>query len=194
MMNCNSPGERLKLLREQNDLSQTELGARAGLGDTSASRISNYENGSRGMSRKVAEALGLALGVAPSVILYGPKQTKAHWSSLPLVTDEQAVDWPPKELMNEPDGKMVDTDIDTGRDAFFFELKNEHIAQVSDFLPGDLILIDPSAEPLVTDHVLMKNEGKLYLKLVAHPEDRTADNIVGLVVEHRRYKRPRALS
>jgi transcriptional regulator with XRE-family HTH domain len=62
-----SPGEMLKVLRELQELSQSELAKLAGM---SQSNISALESGSRQIGRERALLLGKALKVHPAVILF----------------------------------------------------------------------------------------------------------------------------
>lgn len=62
-----TPGEMLKTLRELQELSQSELAALAGMGQ---SNISALESGARKIGRERALVLAKALKVHPAVILF----------------------------------------------------------------------------------------------------------------------------
>jgi DNA-binding XRE family transcriptional regulator len=57
-----SPGETMKIYRENLGLSQTELGKK--LGRLTRQKISDMENGKRGISKEVAKRISLAFGVS----------------------------------------------------------------------------------------------------------------------------------
>jgi len=196
MTNIQTAGARLKLLREQKGLSQTELGAQAGFGAKAASRISNYENNTRQISAEIASLLAPILDVESSVILYGHTLNMKTCQRLPLFSEAQAIAWPQPVPDAETEGRTYDSDIDTGEGAFFFVLTDEHISELDGehvgkkgFMAGDIILIDPAVPSLIKDYVLMKVASSLRLMLVDGPERQGASGIIGTLVDHRRYKK-----
>jgi transcriptional regulator with XRE-family HTH domain len=58
-----TPGVFLRLLREAHDLSQAALGAKISV---SAKRVSDYENGQRGISKEIAKQLSHIFNVSPA--------------------------------------------------------------------------------------------------------------------------------
>ena len=88
--------ERLRQLRKQKNLSQTELGKLAGLHYT---HIGRYE---RGVSRPTADALGRiseALGVSGDYLMEGSTEeaAKAHFADRELLRQFQEVEGLPEE-------------------------------------------------------------------------------------------------
>ena len=62
-----SPAEMVRLLREKNELTQSELAERTGL---TQSTISNLENGRTQLGAERAKTLARALRVHPAVLLF----------------------------------------------------------------------------------------------------------------------------
>ena len=62
-----SPAEMVRILREKNELTQSELAERTGL---TQSTISNLENGRTQLGAERAKALARALRVHPAVLLF----------------------------------------------------------------------------------------------------------------------------
>jgi transcriptional regulator with XRE-family HTH domain len=62
-----SPSEMIRILREKNELTQSELAERTGL---TQSTISNLENGRTQLGAERAKALARALRVHPAVLLF----------------------------------------------------------------------------------------------------------------------------
>jgi transcriptional regulator with XRE-family HTH domain len=62
-----TPAEMLRILREKNELTQSELAERTGL---TQSTISNLENGRTRLGAERAKALARALRVHPAVLLF----------------------------------------------------------------------------------------------------------------------------
>ena len=58
-----TPGVFLRLLREAHDLSQAALGEKI---DVSAKRVSDFENGQRGISKEIAKQLAQIFNVSPA--------------------------------------------------------------------------------------------------------------------------------
>ena len=58
-----TPGVFLRLLREAHDFSQAALGEKTGV---SAKRISDFENGQRGISKEIAKQLAHIFNVSPA--------------------------------------------------------------------------------------------------------------------------------
>ncbi|AUG99720.1 transcriptional regulator [Prodigiosinella confusarubida] len=70
-------GERLKELRTKRNLSQAQLSKLCGW--ATASRVGNYESGSRNIGADDAVVLARALGVTPSELLFGEQGDPANW-------------------------------------------------------------------------------------------------------------------
>jgi plasmid maintenance system antidote protein VapI len=58
-----TPGVFLRLLREAHDMSQAALGEKI---NVSAKRVSDYENGQRGISKEIAKELAHIFNVSPA--------------------------------------------------------------------------------------------------------------------------------
>ena len=63
MFRPRTPGVFLRLLREAHDLSQAALGKKI---DVSAKRVSDFENGQRGISKEIAKQLAQIFNVSPA--------------------------------------------------------------------------------------------------------------------------------
>lgn len=75
-------GERLKTLRAEKGLSQGQLAKRCGW--SGASRIANYEYGTRNVGVDDAMILAKALSTTPMMILFGEQGDSSQW-----LTDKQ---------------------------------------------------------------------------------------------------------
>lgn len=75
-------GERLKALRTEKGLSQGQLAKLCGW--SGASRIANYESGTRNIGVDDAAVLSKALNTTPMMIMFGEQGNPSHW-----LTDKQ---------------------------------------------------------------------------------------------------------
>lgn len=82
-------GERIRLLREMNGLTQTELAHR--LGYKGPQQLNNIEHGTRGMSKERIYKCAEILGVHPAVLLsnkeMGIEELEAHVDLHKIVND-----------------------------------------------------------------------------------------------------------
>jgi transcriptional regulator with XRE-family HTH domain len=72
-------GERIKALRIQKGLSQGQVAKSCGW--SGASRLANYESGSRNVGADDAIALARVLGTTPSELLFGDRGDEGKWLS-----------------------------------------------------------------------------------------------------------------
>ncbi|HDJ1441636.1 TPA: helix-turn-helix domain-containing protein [Serratia rubidaea] len=70
-------GERIRALRAEKGLSQTQVAKLCGW--SGASRVANYESGSRNVGADDAIVLARVLGVAPSELLFGDQGDPSLW-------------------------------------------------------------------------------------------------------------------
>ena len=204
-------GERIKEARLAAGMSQEKLGEIIGWRQ---SRVGNYERGIREPRvddlEKIARALNvsvlwLATGEGPMVADLPP-----HLTRVPVISYVQAGSWT-EAVDSFPTGnglETVTTDLDLGDYAFALRIKGDSMEP--EFHEGDIIIIDPSVEPRPGDYVVAKrdkdNEAtfKKYrrpaedvIELVPlnpdHPplkiDANTPGKIIGVMVEHRRYRK-----
>jgi transcriptional regulator with XRE-family HTH domain len=72
-------GERIKALRTEKGLSQGQLAKLCGW--SGASRVANYESGTRNVGVDDAVSLAKALGTSPVMILFGEQGDPSQWLS-----------------------------------------------------------------------------------------------------------------
>lgn len=213
--------------REGRKVTQAELGERCGWGEGAQGRIGNYESGRRELGPQEARALAAALRVSPEWLLWGEAGTGGDLrpvssaKRVPVISYIQAGN--PREVVDayEPGaghGEIwVDTTIagDLGPHTFALEIQGDSMAP--EFVPGDVVVIDPDACVRAGDDVVAKlnggkeatlkrfrdrgldDQGYPAFELVpANPDYATircnSDNpatIIGPVVEHRRHRRRR---
>lgn len=134
---------------------------------------------------------------------------------IPLIDYVQAGVWTAVADSFEP-GDAEDwllTDLDLSGHAFALQIKGDSMRP--DFIPGDRVIIDPDVQPQAGDFVVAKNgkeeatfkkyrvrgtgaDGDVVFELVPlNPDfetmrsDERPINIVGVMVEHRKYRRKR---
>ena len=210
-------GERLKTLREKAGLSQAALAEKCGW--ASQSRVGNYEKGVRKINADDAAILADALGVHPAEILFGLEPVNnvipapIGMRQLPIISYVQAGCWTETCDCRAMDGSIetINTDLDLGSMAFALEVRGDSMAP--EILEGDVVVIDPDVDPLPGDYVVAKNgsheatlkqyrprgtneQGQEYFELVplnpVYPTMRSDHNhvaIIGVMMEHRRYRR-----
>jgi phage repressor protein C with HTH and peptisase S24 domain len=117
-------GLRLKQLREQVGISQRALAEKCGWG---ASRIGNYESGSRSISLEDADIIAKSLNNTPEFLLFGNKPTDTSksnavvlgnmqvWDSkTPLTEDEVAIPFLSDVRLSAGNGFTCDLEQDNG--------------------------------------------------------------------------------
>lgn len=212
-------GERLKTLREKAGLSQAALAEKCGW--ASQSRVGNYEKGVRKIGADDAAILAAALGVHPAEILFGLEPINnvvpaaIGLRQIPIISYVQAGCWTESCECRAMDGSIetITTDLDLGSMAFALEVRGDSMAP--EILEGDVVVIDPGVDPLPGDIVAAKNgsheatlkqyrprgtndQGQEYFELVplnpVYPTMRSDHNhvaIIGVMMEHRRYRKKR---
>ena len=132
---------------------------------------------------------------------------------IPIISYVQAGCWTESCDCRAMDGSIetITTDLDLGSMAFALEVRGDSMAP--EILEGDVVVIDPDVDPLPGDYVVAKNgsheatlkqyrprgtndQGQEYFELVplnpvypAMRSDHHQVTIIGVMMEHRRYRR-----
>jgi len=144
-------GERLKALRDAKGLSQADLAKQ--IGWSSASRIGNYELGTRKISADDAIILSSYLGVSPAELLFGDsahqltsqyqyplyaKVSAGHFHDVGSYTERDAV-------------RLIPTTVKASADSFWLLVDGHSMTAPQGAKPsfpeGMLILVDPCEIP-----------------------------------------------
>lgn len=203
-------GRRIIEARKMRGISQSELARAIGV---SRPAVSQWESDKTEPTRerllKIAavtkvNALWLATGEGPI------EDTAPHLTRVAIISCVQAGEWSPVHDDHPPgDGfDYITTDLDLSDGAFALEIKGD--SMLPDFRPGDRVIIDPAVEPRPGDFVVAKLNSeqeatfKKYrvrapgvIELVPLNDDYPTltigsehpGRIVGVMVEHRRYRR-----
>lgn len=143
-------GERIKSLRESKGLSQVQLAKLCGW--AAPSRLGNYELGTRKVSADDALILASALGVSPSLILFGDATGAVYKQyEYPLFTTVQAGQFAEVGTYTERDAQAwVATSRKASNDAFWLEVSGHSMTAPQGVRPsfpeGMLILVDPAED------------------------------------------------
>ena len=134
---------------------------------------------------------------------------------IPIISYVQAGCWTESCDCRAMDGSIetITTDLDLGSMAFALEVRGDSMAP--EILEGDVVVIDPDVDPLPGDYVVAKNgsheatlkqyrprgtndQGQEYFELVplnpvypAMRSDHHHVTIIGVMMEHRRYRKRR---
>ena len=134
---------------------------------------------------------------------------------IPIISYVQAGCWTESCDCRAMDGSIetITTDLDLGSMAFALEVRGDSMAP--EILEGDIVVIDPDVDPLPGDYVVAKNgsheatlkqfrprgtndQGQEYFELVplnpVYPTMRSDHHhvtIIGVMMEHRRYRKRR---
>ena len=134
---------------------------------------------------------------------------------IPIISYVQAGCWTETCDCRAMDGSIetINTDLDLGSMAFALEVRGDSMAP--EILEGDVVVIDPDVDPLPGDYVVAKNgsheatlkqyrprgtneQGQEYFELVplnpvypAMRSDHHHVTIIGVMMEHRRYRKKR---
>ncbi len=161
-------GERLKRLRKERGLTQTQLAQLARIGQ---SAIGNLESDIRGYGASIL-AIAAALGVSPAYLqletndprpaatsTVEPNVSPAPFGSnrIPLIDYVRAGLWAEVADPYAPGdaSEFLLTDLDLSGNAFALEIKGD--SMLPEFRPGDRIIIDPAITPQPGDFVVAKN-------------------------------------
>lgn len=223
-------GDRLKAARAAKGLSQRALGVKAGVTGTS---IKYWEDGTtdpENIRNAALQAAADALGVTVAYLKTGkgspgqPGAVARHHAVkdearlVPIISHAQAGDWPWVLGPSNLDGLrplVVGGELGErlSESAFALEIQGE--AMLSEFRPGDMVIVDPGTHPLPGDFVVAKLDSDtdaVFLKyrprgadsadhpvfeLVPLNEDfdiirvsaKNPGRIIGTMMEHRRHRR-----
>jgi transcriptional regulator with XRE-family HTH domain len=216
MNNKMTPGKRIKELRKYRGLSQTELAERCGW--EGAGRLSNYENESRQPKPGDITLIADALNADPNWLLFGrgenPMLVDTDMGKIrksipegkaPIIEWNEIIDWNLGEadIFLNKNWKYIDSPNPKNKKIFALIIKGESmIGSPKSFNPGSLIFIDPEAEAINTDYILVKKPnvkepilrqlliegGKYYLKPLNSDykiEEKKDYIFCGVVIDHR---------
>ncbi|MGV2880662.1 helix-turn-helix domain-containing protein [Pantoea vagans] len=159
-------GERIKLKREELGLSQADLAKLCGW--PTASRLGNYESGSRRVSAEDATLLAEILKVTPAYLLFGEAGTVIRDSfNYPTLSAEQLLN---SENLTEEKLKNLPSPIKAGERAFWFEVVGHSMTSPFGMKPsfpeGMMVLCDPDQKPKPGNFCLVRlnQENEISLK------------------------------
>jgi len=182
--------ERLKLAREEQNLTQEEVAARAGVAQGT---IANIESSHRKSPRELM-AIASAVKVNPEWLKSGKGPKAASESGnvvpapiggirIPVINYVQAGMWS-GVIDGSQHGDADDwltTDQQFSRSAFALEIKGD--SMLPKFEPGDRVIIDPDVAPLPGDFVVAKNgeEEATFKKYRPRGADASGETVFELV-------------
>ncbi|AIF47239.1 helix-turn-helix domain-containing protein [Dyella japonica] len=223
-------GDRLKAARAASGLSQRALGVKAGVTGTS---IKYWEDGTtdpENIRNAALQAAADALGVTVAYLKTGKGSggyagpaasrhaVKDETRLIPILSHAQAGEWPRGQGSSKYDGLrplVIGGELAERLSQFAFALEIQDEAMLSEFRPGDIVIVDPSTPPLPGDFVVAKldsDTSAIFLKYRPRGIDPTnqpvfelaplnedfdiirvsADNpgrVIGTMMEHRRHRR-----
>lgn len=195
---------------------QAKLAQKSGIGQSSISRILRTDTQATTETiEAIARAFGVTTGqlMSPSLGTTNVLPAAVGSRQIPLISYVQAGAWTEIVDTYQP-GDASDwllTDLELSENAFALEIKGE--SMLPDFREGDRVIIDPSVAPNPGDLVVAKNgdheatfkkyrprgineHGEQVIELVPlNPDfpslrsDICPINIIGTMVEHRRYRK-----
>lgn len=213
-MTTESAGDRVRVRRKELKLTQKMLSAKVGVSHVAISQWEKDETVPRGENLlRLAEALGCA----PAWIVDGEGQlfnftlAAANFCSVPVISRAQAREWTADYLLQHPESDVEFIQSNMALSASAFALILQGSAMEPEFREGDCVIIEPAIFPLPGDFVVARHgEETLFLKyrprglvngeqqfeLVPLNEDyavirsqQSPLNIIGTMVEQRRYRR-----
>lgn len=154
----NKIGERIKLKREALGFSQAELAKLCGW--PTASRLGNYESGSRRVNAEDAATLAEILKVTPSYLLFGDAGTVVYNDfEYPIISSEQLLGRTNTPLNFDSMEQMPST-VKAGENAFWFEVighsMTSPLGMKPSFPEGMMVLCDPEQSPFPGDFCLVE--------------------------------------
>ncbi|MBW5406897.1 S24 family peptidase [Morganella morganii] len=205
-------GQRIKRIRENLRLSQSDLAEKCGWGYQS--RVGNYETGARKVSVEDAVILAKALNMTPGELLFGTPDNAEFVSpglrSVPVVSYVQAGMFSEPDYILTPEGIEETIYFDGPASELIFALKVKGDSMEPEFKEGDTIIIDPAVYPHPGEFVIAKNgEHEATFKkyreksnggfelIPLNPDYSILDSdthkisIIGTMVEHRIHRRKR---
>jgi SOS-response transcriptional repressor LexA len=209
-------GEEIKKRREKLGWSTTKLAVLAGISQSFLSRIErNKSYYSRETLAKISGAMGISVDELYAAGHKGGVEiVPLGWRRIPVLNYVQARDWKGANTAPTDDEmEYVLTDLEHPADTFAIRVRDE--SMLPEFRVGDIVVIDPTLHPVPGDCVVARpatgevvfrqyrsagiNEaGEEAFEL--HPmnplygpmrSDRQPLKIIGVMVEHRRYRRKR---
>lgn len=210
-----SIAERVKALRTEKGLTQTELAFIAG---TTQQSIVNLEAGVTKRPRFLPE-LAVALDCDVDYLLGGvgsPSKSRSPSKSgsraLPILYDYQVGLWASNSTASELSGvtEYVQTNLKISKSSFAFTIKDD--AMRPDFNEGDVVICDPDESPTPGDFVMSQvgdSEEAIFRRYrlisaatdnevfelfplnnvhAAHRSDIERIRVIGVMVEHRKYR------
>jgi SOS-response transcriptional repressor LexA len=211
-----SVGKNIRRLRQARGWKILELANRI---DSDVGNISRLERGKQGYSDEMLGKIAKALGCSVAELFIGeegaPNVGPAPLGSrrIPLISHVQAghmTEAVDPYASGDADDWLI-TDLDLSSNAFALEIKGD--SMLPEFSPGDRVIIDPSIQPDPGNYVVAKNgdneatfkkyrprgvneRGEHVFELVPLNEDYpsmrsdiTHIQIIGTMVEHRRYRK-----
>lgn len=211
-----SVGENIRRLRQARGWKILELANRI---DSDVGNISRLERGKQGYSDEMLAKIAKALGCTVAELFIGeegvPNVGPAPLGSrrIPLISQVQAghmTEAVDPYASGDADDWLI-TDLDLSSNAFALEIKGD--SMLPEFSPGDRVIIDPAVKPDPGNYVVAKNgeneatfkkyrprgineRGEHVFELVPLNDDYPSMRsdishiqIIGTMVEHRRYRK-----
>lgn len=209
-------GEKIRQIRQSKNLTISEVENKAGISEGNLSRV---ERGLQWLSEEKLFALANALGCAVSD-LFSENGTSVNVVATPMGGRRiPLIDYVRAGHMAEVADPYVvgdaeewlQTDLTLSSNAFALKVKGD--SMTPEFREGDVVIIDPSVEPLPGDFVVAKNSseeatfkkyrprgvganGEMVFELVPLNEDYpslksdiSSIRVIGTMIEHRKYRR-----
>lgn len=209
-----SVGDNIRRLRKARGWKILDLAVRV---DSDVGNISRLERGLQGYSDKMLQKIAQALGCSVSDLFAGEESNVTPVPigarRIPLISHVQA-----GHMTEAVDAYSLGdaaewllTDLELSPSAFALRIKGD--SMLPEFREGDTVIIDPAVTPLPGDYVVAKNDdneatfkkyrprglneqGQPVFELVPLNEDypslrsdRSNLQIIGTMVEHRRYRK-----
>lgn len=190
---------------------QAKLATKSGIGQSTISRIIRAATPA---TAETIDAIARALGVSHATLMTPntnhTSTTAVGKHQIPLISYVQAGCWTESSQSGGSSDWLL-TELDLSDDIFALEIKGN--SMLPDFRPGDRVIIDASIAPNPGDFVVAKNEqhettfkkyrsrganeqGQTVFELVPLNEDYPSMHsdlmhiqIIGTMVEHRRYRK-----
>lgn len=212
--------DRIRNKRKEMKLTQQKLGDLVGVSKTTVSQWEKGDYSPNGENlSSLARVLGVSiqwiLDGKGDDSFENVKPVSLGARQIPVLSYVQAGLLTELQEISQPDGELeyVQADEDLGEGAFAMRINGDSMQP--DFSEGDLVIIDPDIEPVPGDFVAAKNgsdeatfkkyrprgfnpSGAEYFELVPLNEDyapirsdMSDVTIIGVMVEHRKYRRRR---
>ncbi|WP_413732301.1 LexA family protein [Sodalis sp. RH20] len=209
-------GQRVKTLRKDRKLTQSQVGKALGVSDVT---IGYWERDLNEPGGKSLTNLARYFGVSEEYLLYGKNEesnvmpASLGTTSIPIISFVQAGAWSAESDARSLEGNVdyILTDQKLSPSSFALRLKGRSMEP--EFTEGDIIIVDPEIGPIPGDYVVAKNgsheatfkkyrsrgidaKGDEIFELVPlNPDFPTKSSqtesisIIGVMVEHRRFRR-----